>query len=42
LSGAAVSARVTRTPPTERTPERPNLAPSVVDPERFTTAAGEP
>src|SRR5205814_10096344 len=40
--GAAVSARVTRAPPAERTPERPNLAPSVVDPERFTSAAGEP
>src|SRR5438132_13929638 len=42
LSGDAAAARITRAPPTERTPKRPNLAPSVVDPERFTSAAGEP
>ena len=38
--GAVVSARVTRAPPTERTPKRPNMPPSVVDPERFTSRRG--
>src|ERR1700736_6765509 len=41
LSGAAAAARVTHTPPTERTPERPIAAPSVVDPERFTRTTAQ-